>query len=101
MTLNIAVPGVLSNDSDADSDPLSAVLEDSPATGSLDFGPDGSFTYIPEANYTGVVTFHYRIMLSRSGHSNRRWPALRIDIVGQDSHPQSHQQPFVGFRHAG
>jgi VCBS repeat-containing protein len=60
VTLTISAPGVLENDDDPDGDPLSAVLESEPSNGSLDLNPDGSFEYLPETDYSGVVTFTYQ-----------------------------------------
>jgi VCBS repeat-containing protein len=59
-TLFINTPGVLKNDSDPDGNPLSPVLESGPSSGSLTLNPDGSFMYIPETDFSGVVTFAYR-----------------------------------------
>ena len=58
-TLTIAAPGVLFNDNDPDGNLLSAVLMDAPMHGSLTLNSDGSFTYIPTANYNGQDTFTY------------------------------------------
>jgi hypothetical protein len=58
--LEAFAPGVLDNDSDPDSDPLTAELVDGPASGQLTFNANGSFTYTPEANFHGQVTFTYR-----------------------------------------
>jgi large repetitive protein len=58
--LNIGfTEGVLGNDTDTDGDPLSAVLVDGPANGTLALNGDGSFTYIPNADFFGVDTFTY------------------------------------------
>ena len=65
--LEVTAPGVLSNDETAEGDPLSAVLEEGPATGSLIFNPDGAFSYAPEANYIGLATFKYRISAEDGG----------------------------------
>lgn len=46
-TLTVAPSGVLANDSDPDSQPLTARLVSSPGEGSLSFQPDGGFTYTP------------------------------------------------------
>src|SRR5207249_3606036 len=46
-TLNVAAPGVLANDTDADGDPFTAILGATPAHGTISFHPDGSFTYTP------------------------------------------------------
>jgi gliding motility-associated-like protein/uncharacterized repeat protein (TIGR01451 family) len=59
--LNVpAGTGVLSNDTDADNDPLTANLISPPASGTLVFNTDGSFRYAPVANFNGSVSFVYR-----------------------------------------
>jgi uncharacterized delta-60 repeat protein len=55
-----AAAGVLTNDSDADGDTISASLYAYPANGSLTFFGNGSFTYTPRANFNGTDTFSYR-----------------------------------------
>ncbi len=54
--------GVLSNDTDVDSDPIqvntSAVT--GPANGTLTMNPDGSFRYTPNANFNGTDSFTYK-----------------------------------------
>ena len=57
--LNVAAPGVLGNDSDADSDPLTAVLVSGPADGLLTLNADGSFSYTPNADFNGGDSFTY------------------------------------------
>src|SRR5439155_240195 len=59
-TLNIAAPGVLANDSDVDGDALSAVLVSGPTHGSLTLNSNGSFSYVPAANYNGPDSFTYK-----------------------------------------
>jgi large repetitive protein len=58
--LILTAPGVLSNDTDADSDPLMAVKVSNPSHGMLTFNADGSFTYTSEANWNGTDTFTYK-----------------------------------------
>ncbi|MBI3410157.1 MAG: tandem-95 repeat protein [Planctomycetes bacterium] len=58
--LVIAAPGVLANDSDADSDALTAILASGPSHGSLQLNSDGSFSYTPAAGYRGGDNFTYR-----------------------------------------
>lgn len=60
--LVVAGPGVLGNDTDIDSYPLSAVLVSGPAHGAVTLNPNGSFTYTPEANFNGQDSFTYRAM---------------------------------------
>jgi VCBS repeat-containing protein len=57
--LNVAAPGVLSNDSDPEGGLLSAVLDSGPANGSVTLNADGSFTYTPNANFNGNDSFTY------------------------------------------
>lgn len=59
-TLNIGAPGVLSNDGDIDGDSLTAVKVNNPTHGVVVLAADGSFSYTPAANYTGVDTFSYK-----------------------------------------
>ncbi len=58
--LNIAAPGVLGDDTDADGDPITAVWVSGPANGMLTLNSDGSFTYTPNPNFIGPDTFDYK-----------------------------------------
>jgi large repetitive protein len=55
-----AATGVLVNDSDIESSPLSAVLEFGPDHGTLTLNANGSLSYTPAANYNGSDSFTYR-----------------------------------------
>jgi len=55
-----AAQGVLANDSDVDSHPLSAVLVQDVQHGVLLLDPNGGFTYTPAAAFTGVDQFTYK-----------------------------------------
>lgn len=58
--LSVPAPGVLANDTDPESDPLSAAVVAGPAHGTLTLNPDGSFAYSPAANYHGPDSFTYK-----------------------------------------
>ncbi|MGB4979574.1 MAG: Ig-like domain-containing protein, partial [Anaerolineae bacterium] len=58
--LNIAAPGVLGNDSDAQGNALVAVSVSNPAHGSLTLNADGSFGYVSGANFHGIDSFTYQ-----------------------------------------
>ncbi len=58
--LTVSAPGVLGNDSDPDSDPLTTVLVALPSHGTLTLNANGSFTYTPAANYNGSDSFTYK-----------------------------------------
>ena len=57
--LTVAAPGVLANDTDADGNPLTAVVVTPPAHGTLTLNSDGSFTYTPTSSFVGSDTFTY------------------------------------------
>jgi VCBS repeat-containing protein len=57
-----AVSGnVLSNDSDAEGPGLAASIASQPANGTVVLGADGSFTYTPNADYSGLDSFTYEV----------------------------------------
>ncbi|MCA9134980.1 MAG: cadherin-like domain-containing protein, partial [Planctomycetales bacterium] len=58
--LTVGAPGVLGNDSDTDSDPMTAVLVQAPGQGSLSLSPDGGFSYDPNPGFVGTDTFTYK-----------------------------------------
>ena len=58
--LTVDAPGVLAGDTDSDGDDLTAELVSGTANGDLDLDPDGSFTYTPDADFSGTDTFTYR-----------------------------------------
>jgi hypothetical protein len=57
-TLTVAAPGVLGNDKDPEGTSLTAKLVASPASGSLSFSSNGSFSYIPASS--GTFSFTYQ-----------------------------------------
>ncbi|MEO6739180.1 MAG: putative Ig domain-containing protein [Chthoniobacteraceae bacterium] len=60
-TLDVpAATGVLVNDSAPGGGPLTAVLVQGPANGTLTFNSDGSFRYVPNTGFIGQDTFFYR-----------------------------------------
>ena len=58
--LNVAAPGVLANDSDPEGHALTMIKDSDPANGTLSINPDGSFSYTPNAGYTGTDSFTYK-----------------------------------------
>ena len=58
-TLTVEAPGVLANDSDADGDVLAAMLATAPSNGMITLNRDGSFSYTPDAGFTGADSFTY------------------------------------------
>ncbi|UAA39872.1 tandem-95 repeat protein [Paraneptunicella aestuarii] len=62
-SLTVNASGLLSNDSDVDGNTLSVnpVAKVAPQSGTLQLGTDGSFTYTPNANFSGTDSFMYAI----------------------------------------
>jgi CSLREA domain-containing protein len=69
-TLTVLAPGVLGNDTDAEREPLLAVLDTLAMSGTLVFNPDGSFVYTPDTGFIGVDSFTYHAS-DRSEDSNQ------------------------------
>jgi hypothetical protein len=72
-----AADGLLANDSDADGDPLSAVLVAGPAHGALTPNADGSFSYTPGAGFVGTDSFTYQASDGADG-SNVATATIRV-----------------------
>ncbi len=60
-TLVVSAPGVLDNDTDAENDPLQAILVDAPNHGTLTLNADGSFTYTHDGSETTGDSFTYKV----------------------------------------
>jgi Bacterial Ig domain len=65
-TLNIATPGVLVNDSSPSGLPLAVFRYTQPAHGRSTVFTNGSFSYVPSANYSGPDRFTYRVFDGRA-----------------------------------
>ncbi|MEO8615552.1 MAG: Ig-like domain-containing protein, partial [Luteolibacter sp.] len=59
-TLTVADPGVLGNDTDGESNSLTAVQVTGPAHGSLTLNASGGFVYTPTSGYAGSDSFTYK-----------------------------------------
>ncbi len=58
--LIVMPPGVLANDTDADGDPLDALLVSGPSHGMMVLKPDGSLRYVSAPGFYGTDSFTYR-----------------------------------------
>ena len=56
--LVLPAPGVLANDTDADGQVLTATGASQPAHGAVRLAADGSFTYTPDAGFSGIGHLH-------------------------------------------
>jgi CSLREA domain-containing protein len=82
--LAVNAPGVLSNDTDANDDPLHAILVANPTHGTLTFTPDGSFAYRPSANYHGPDSFTYR---ANDGIANSSLGTVNLTVTSVNDLP--------------
>jgi regulation of enolase protein 1 (concanavalin A-like superfamily) len=60
-SLTVAAPGVLANDANPDNEPITATVTSLPTHGVLALAANGSFTYTPQAGYSGADSFSYRV----------------------------------------
>ena len=95
--LTVAAPGILANDTDADGDPLTAVLVTGPANGALTSNPDGSFTYEPDAGFTGTDSFTYQ---ASDGADDSNVVSVTITVLSGNQPPvavvRDADEPLVG-----
>jgi uncharacterized repeat protein (TIGR01451 family) len=76
--LAASAPGVLSNDTDMDGNPLTAVIDSPPSIGTLALAPDGGLVYTPTQGFAGTVTFTY---LAHDGRLESELATAYIAIV--------------------
>jgi trimeric autotransporter adhesin len=76
--LVVGAPGVLGNDTDADLEPLTAVLNVGPTNGALALNPNGSFTYAPNPGFSGSDSFTYH---ANDGAADSNVVTVSIDVV--------------------
>src|SRR5205814_7838453 len=90
--LVLAAPGVLRNDRDADGDTLTVALINGTAHGSLDFKADGSFTYMPAANYNGTDGFTY---LARDATHTSNIATVTLKVTPVNDPPAASSDVYV------
>ncbi|MDF0599094.1 cadherin-like domain-containing protein, partial [Psychromarinibacter halotolerans] len=82
-SLVILLPGVLANDTDIDGDTLSSDVATGPSNGTLSLNPDGSFTYTPDADFTGTDSFTY-LVDDGNGGTDTATVSLTVNAVNDD-----------------
>ena len=91
VTLNVAAPGVLGNDTDSENGPLTAVKVTDPTHGILTLNGNGSFTYAPAANFAGVDSFAYH---ANDGTANSN--TATVTVVVKSTVPPPLPSRFYG-----
>jgi hypothetical protein len=79
--LNVAAPGVLGNDADADSDPLTVQKTANPLNGTVTLQPNGAFAYTPNPSFSGTDTFKY-VANDGTGDSNQATVTITVTPSG-------------------
>lgn len=88
-----SVSGVLVNDTDADADTLTAVLDTNTANGTLTLNADGSFTYTPDNNFNGVDSFTYHTNDGATDGTGDSLPAtVTITVAPRNDAPLADSQ---------
>lgn len=77
--LSAAAPGVLSNDTDRDGDPITARLVTPPQNGTIRLQDDGAFVYAPAMGFTGTDEFTY---VADDGDLASEPAAVTIHVAG-------------------
>jgi VCBS repeat-containing protein len=92
--LNVAAPGVLTNDTDADGDPLTAALNTDVSNGALTLNPDGSFDYTPDPDFFGTDIFTY---VANDGMDDSNIATVTITVDPVNDPPVSDPNgPYMG-----
>jgi large repetitive protein len=90
-TLDVADPGVLSNDFDPDGDPLTIEVIDWPSEGYLDMRPGGGFSYQTDFNQDNDAVFTYRIS---DGLGWSEIVTVSLDVVAVNDPPFAQDDYF-------
>ncbi|HEX7651198.1 MAG TPA: cadherin-like domain-containing protein, partial [Candidatus Paceibacterota bacterium] len=85
LTVN-AADGVLANDTDADSDAMTAATSTDVSNGTLTLNSDGSFTYVPDAGFTGTDSFTY-MANDGTDNSNAATATITVNATGGGATP--------------
>ena len=76
--------GVLANDTDLDSDPLTSYKITNPLHGSVTLDETGTFTYIPNENFNGMDSFTYK---AYDGTDLSDETTVSIDVIAVNDAP--------------
>ena len=96
--LNVAADqGVLQGASDPDGDTLTAVRGEGPAHGALTLNDDGSFTYVPDTNFSGSDTFTYR---TSDGVLTSNPATVTISVVARNDPPLANGDTYLANENA-
>jgi hypothetical protein len=78
--------GTLTNDVDIDGDVLEAQVTSGPSNGLLTFNPNGTFVYVPNADFVGTDSFRY---LASDGQLQSNEAEVTINVSTKPTEPSS------------
>jgi hypothetical protein len=84
--------GVLNNDTDPNGDPLTAALVGGPDNGTLAFNADGTFTYAPNAGWSGTDSFTYK---ANDGQADSNVATVMITVQAAAPTPVAHDDFYT------
>jgi len=90
-TLTVTAPGVLANDTDAESDPITAELSSGPFFGTVSLAADGSFTYRAPEGMSGTDAFWY---VADDGAAESTPTAVTIEIQPVNDPPVARDDSY-------
>jgi VCBS repeat-containing protein len=79
--LNVPAPGVLDNDSDLDVQDITAELVSSPDHGGLSLSANGSVSYTPDPDFSGMDAFTYRAIDAEDAQSNVATVTITVENI--------------------
>lgn len=93
-----AANGILANDAEYDLEPMTVELPlvSEPMNGQLTMNVDGSFTYTPDAGFSGVDFFRYQA-LDGSGNASPRIATVEITVTGGVKPQENHLVHYWTF----
>ena len=83
--------GLLSKSTDSENDNLATVLVKEPVNGSLSVSSDGSFSYTPDADFSGLDTFEFAV---NDGYQNSQSIQTLIYVIDVDDAPVSEDDEY-------
>jgi VCBS repeat-containing protein len=90
--LTVAAPGILTNDTDVEGDPLTAFLVSNGSHGSVNLNTDGSFSYTPSTNYNGTDSFTYIVS---DGHTIGNIATVTINVTPVNDLPIANNDTYT------
>jgi len=90
--LDVILPGILVNDTDVENDALTIALDTNVMNGSLTLNADGSFTYVPNADFNGVDTFTYHV---NDGEFDSNIATVTLEVIAVNDAPVANPLAFI------